>query len=105
MTLIAHPKRTGIGAILATVFLPSVALAEDALSAGDTAWVLTSTALVLFMTVPALALFYGGLVRSKNVLSVLMQCLALLHSTINRKFAFYMSYESKPLCGPSQFDS
>ncbi len=77
MTLIAHPKRTGIGAILATVFLPSVALAEDALSAGDTAWVLTSTALVLFMTVPALALFYGGLVRSKNVLSVLMQCLAL----------------------------
>jgi len=48
---------------------------EATLSAGDTAWVLTSTALVLMMTLPGLALFYGGLVRSKNVLSVLMQCL------------------------------
>jgi len=48
---------------------------EAQLSAGDTAWVLTSTALVLMMTLPGLALFYGGLVRSKNVLSVLMQCL------------------------------
>ncbi|NQZ95532.1 MAG: ammonium transporter [Myxococcales bacterium] len=48
---------------------------EAALSAGDTAWVLTSSALVLMMTIPGLALFYGGLVRSKNVLSVLMQCL------------------------------
>ena len=48
---------------------------EPTLSAGDTAWVLTSTALVLMMTLPGLALFYGGLVRSKNVLSVLMQCL------------------------------
>ena len=48
---------------------------EATLSAGDTAWVMTSTALVLMMTLPGLALFYGGLVRSKNVLSVLMQCL------------------------------
>jgi Amt family ammonium transporter len=48
---------------------------EATLSAGDTAWILTSTALVLMMTLPGLALFYGGLVRSKNVLSVLMQCL------------------------------
>jgi Amt family ammonium transporter len=47
----------------------------DELSAGDTAWMLTSSALVLMMTLPGLALFYGGLVRSKNVLSVLMQCL------------------------------
>ena len=45
------------------------------LSPGDTAWMMTSTALVLLMTLPGLALFYGGLVRSKNVLSVLMQCL------------------------------
>jgi len=45
------------------------------ISAGDTAWILTSTALVLMMTLPGLALFYGGLVRSKNILSVLMQCL------------------------------
>ncbi len=45
--------------------------------AGDTAWVLTSTALVLFMTLPGLALFYGGLVQSKNILSVLMHCVAI----------------------------
>ena len=44
---------------------------------GDTAWILASTALVLFMTLPGLALFYGGLVRSKNILSVLMHCLIL----------------------------
>jgi Amt family ammonium transporter len=48
--------------------------AADTVDTGDTAWVLTSTALVLFMTLPGLALFYGGLVRAKNVLSVLMQC-------------------------------
>ncbi|WP_456407164.1 ammonium transporter [Thiolapillus sp.] len=54
------------------------AWAEQAsLGAGNTAWILTSTALVLFMTLPGLALFYGGLVRSKNVLSVLMQCFAI----------------------------
>lgn len=44
---------------------------------GDTAWIMTATALVLFMTLPGLSLFYGGLVRSKNVLSVLMQCFAI----------------------------
>jgi Amt family ammonium transporter len=44
---------------------------------GDTAWILTSTALVLFMTLPGLALFYGGLVQAKNVLSVLMHCIAI----------------------------
>src|SRR3954462_9836828 len=43
----------------------------------NTAWMLTATALVLFMTLPGLALFYGGLVRTKNVLSVLMQCFAI----------------------------
>ena len=47
------------------------------IDSGDTAWILVSTALVLFMAVPALALFYGGLVRTKNVLSLLMQCLVL----------------------------
>ena len=47
------------------------------LNTGDTAWILISTGLVLFMTIPALALFYGGLVRTKNVLSLLVQCLAL----------------------------
>ena len=49
----------------------------EGLDSGDSAWMLTSTALVLFMTLPGLALFYGGLVRSKNALSVLMQCYAL----------------------------
>ena len=51
--------------------------AESSIDSGDTAWMLTSTALVLFMTIPGLALFYGGLVRVQNVLSVLMQCFAL----------------------------
>ena len=51
--------------------------AEEVISNANTAWILTSTALVLFMTLPGLAFFYGGLVRSKNVLSVLMQCFSL----------------------------
>ncbi|MGB5671464.1 MAG: ammonium transporter [Sedimenticolaceae bacterium] len=60
------------------LLIPGVALAEDAAASGaNTAWILTSTALVLFMTLPGLALFYGGLVRTKNVLSVLMQCFAI----------------------------
>jgi Amt family ammonium transporter len=50
--------------------------AAPTLSAGDTAWMLTSTALVLMMTIPGLALFYGGMVRKKNVLTILMQCFA-----------------------------
>ena len=56
--------------------LPGSAMAEG-LDSGDTAWMLTATVLVLFMTLPGLALFYGGLVRTKNVLSVLMQCFAI----------------------------
>ncbi len=48
------------------------------MNTGDTAWVLTSTALVLLMTIPGLAFFYGGLVRRKNVLSVLMQCFIIV---------------------------
>mgnify|MGYP000748933192 FL=1 len=60
------------------VMLPEIALADEAqMSGANTAWILTSTALVLFMTLPGLALFYGGLVRSKNVLSILMQCFAI----------------------------
>jgi Amt family ammonium transporter len=60
-------------------WLPVVAQAQaaPAASAGDTAWLLTATALVLFMTLPGLAAFYSGLVRTKNVLSVLMQCFAI----------------------------
>jgi ammonium transporter, Amt family len=62
--------------ILGLTTVPSLALA-DGLDSGDTAWLLTSTALVLFMTIPGLALFYSGLVRAKNTLSVLMQCFAI----------------------------
>ena len=62
-------------AALLALFAPLAALAEDTINAGDTAWMLTSSALVLLMTLPGLALFYGGLVRTKNLLSVLMQCL------------------------------
>ena len=82
----ATPKRraayTRIGALIVILLIcgvPSLAMAQDATApdSGDTAWMLTSTALVLFMTIPGLALFYGGLVRVQNVLSVLMQCFAL----------------------------
>jgi len=57
--------------------LTSGAVHSDELNSADTAWILTSTGLVLFMTVPGLALIYGGLVRTKNVLSVLVQCFAV----------------------------
>ena len=60
------------------ILFVNVAFADDAgISGADTAWIMTATALVLFMTIPGLSLFYGGLVRSKNVLSVLMQCFAI----------------------------
>jgi Amt family ammonium transporter len=67
------------GFISLFLLLPNLAFASDtvALNAGNTAWILTATALVLFMTLPGLALFYGGLVRSKNVLSILMACFAI----------------------------
>ncbi len=58
------------------LFLPCLAHASQ-LNQANTAWMLTSTGLVLFMTIPGLSLFYGGLVRSKNVLSILMQCFAI----------------------------
>ncbi|MGY8828048.1 MAG: ammonium transporter [Pseudomonadales bacterium] len=70
-------KIAGLGALLSLVF-PGLALADEVvLNSGDTAWMLTATALVLFMTIPGLALFYAGMVRSKNVLSVMMQCFAI----------------------------
>lgn len=66
-----------IAASLLAVMSPVALGADQAVNAANTAWMLTATALVLFMTLPGLALFYGGLVRSKNVLSVLMQCFAI----------------------------
>jgi ammonium transporter, Amt family len=67
-------KKIFIG--LASLFLSLPVIAQE-INAANTAWILTSTALVLFMTLPGLALFYAGLVRVKNVLSVLMQCFAI----------------------------
>ena len=73
-----HSSKGLLAVVLTTVLglLPSIALADE-LNGADTAWILTSTALVLFMTIPGLSLFYAGLVRAKNVLSVLMQCFAI----------------------------
>ena len=67
---------TLIISLMVAVLLPDRVLADE-LSSGDTAWMLTATVLVLFMTLPGLALFYGGLARSKNVISILMQCFAI----------------------------
>jgi Amt family ammonium transporter len=61
---------------LASMLVPAAASADE-LNSGDSAWILTATALVLYMTLPGLALFYAGLVRNRNVLSVLMQCFAI----------------------------
>jgi Amt family ammonium transporter len=65
----------GLGSLIAMA--PGIACAQDVLDSGDTAWMLTSTALVLFMTIPGLSLFYAGMVRAKNALSVMMQCFAI----------------------------
>jgi ammonium transporter, Amt family len=78
--------KTGLAATasLLAMLVPALVFAEDApappppvLSSGDTAWMLTSTALVLLMTIPGLSLFYAGMVRSKNALSVMMQCFVI----------------------------
>jgi Amt family ammonium transporter len=69
-------KKIMITLFALTFSLPSLAV-EPALNGANTAWILTSTALVLLMTLPGLALFYGGLVRRKNILSILMQCFAI----------------------------
>ena len=66
-----------VGALTMIPALAAAQTAAPALNTGDTAWILTATALVLFMTLPGLALFYGGLVRAKNVLSVMAQCVAI----------------------------
>ncbi len=73
----------GAGMAISAIGWAAVAAAQETaaeaprIDSGDTAWMLTSMALVLFMTIPGLALFYGGLVRTKNVLSVLMQCFVI----------------------------
>ncbi|MCH1418805.1 MAG: ammonium transporter [Akkermansiaceae bacterium] len=79
MTKYRHSMKS-FGAFLAMLFLSSGSLwaqGETPIDTGNTAWMITATVLVLMMTLPGLALFYGGLVRSKNVLSVLMHCYAI----------------------------
>ncbi|MBF0144555.1 MAG: ammonium transporter [Magnetococcales bacterium] len=85
----------GLGIALTSILSAHDALAEPVtLNQANTSWILTSTALVLFMTLPGLALFYGGLVRIRNVLSILMQCfsIACLVSTIWFLFAYSLAF-------------
>ncbi len=72
-------RRIGFNGLVAALLLlmPGEGHAAESLSGANTAWILTSTALVLFMTLPGLALFYAGLVQSKNVLSVMMHCFSI----------------------------
>src|SRR5947208_8641065 len=66
-----RPYSAGLAALAVGMFAATAAYAEPTVNKGDNAWMLTSSVLVLLMTIPGLALFYGGLVRSKNMLSVL----------------------------------
>lgn len=86
--------------LVAAYAWPIVVSAQD-LNSGDTAWMLTSTALVLFMTLPGLALFYAGLVRSRNILSVAMQCFAIacMVSVIWVVFGYSMAFGGSALNG------
>src|SRR5512140_1036050 len=73
-----RPGTAAFAAAIGSALLPFGAQAgSPGIDTGDTAWLITATALVLFMTLPGLAAFYGGLVRSRNVLSVLMQCVSI----------------------------
>jgi Amt family ammonium transporter len=92
--------RTIWAALAAAGTWPGIASAQT-LDTGDTAWMLTSTALVLFMTLPGLALFYAGLVRTRNVLSVAMQCFAIacMVSVIWVVLGYSMAFGSSSLNG------
>ncbi|ORU91687.1 MAG: ammonia channel protein [Cycloclasticus sp. symbiont of Poecilosclerida sp. M] len=74
--MISNNKNKYVLIALTLLAMPNIAFADE-LNDANTAWILTSTALVLFMTIPGLSMFYAGLVRSKNVLSVFMQCFAI----------------------------
>ncbi|WP_440904146.1 ammonium transporter [Catenovulum sp. SX2] len=81
-------------AIIALLLMLPFAASAEGLDTGDTAWILTASALVLFMTLPGLSFFYAGLVRSKNVLSVLMQCFAIgcLASIVWLAFGYSLAF-------------
>ncbi|MBE7375789.1 ammonium transporter [Pseudomonas lopnurensis] len=98
----------GLGALL-SLLSPGLAMAQEAtLDSGDTAWMLTATALVLFMTIPGLALFYGGMVRSKNILSVMMQCFAVtgLMSILWMVYGYSLAFDTTGMeAGVTNFNS
>ena len=85
----------GLFVLLVAMCTPSLAVADE-LNTGDTAWMITATVLVLFMTIPGLSLFYAGMVRSKNVLSVLMQCFAItsLMSILWVVYGYSMAFDT-----------
>ena len=94
----------GLLALLALIVLavPNTAFAQDALDTGDTAWILISTGLVLFMMIPGLAMFYAGLVRTRNVLSVFMHCfgIAALITVLWTIFGYSLAFTaSNPFIG------
>ncbi|MXX41210.1 MAG: ammonium transporter [Gemmatimonadetes bacterium] len=94
----------GLLALLAFIFfaLPNATFAQDALDTGDTAWILISTGLVLFMMIPGLAMFYAGLVRTRNVLSVFMHCfgIAALITVLWTIFGYSLAFTaSNPFIG------
>ncbi|MCW3149476.1 ammonium transporter [Stutzerimonas stutzeri] len=101
-------KFAGLGALL-SLLSPGLAMAQEAtLDSGDTAWMLTATALVLFMTIPGLALFYGGMVRSKNILSVMMQCFAItgLMSILWMVYGYSLAFDTSGMeAGVTNFNS
>lgn len=97
-------RKWGLLALLALIFLavPNAAFAQDALDTGDTAWILISTGLVLFMMIPGLAMFYAGLVRTRNVLSVFMHCfgIAALITVLWTIFGYSLAFTaSNPFIG------
>ena len=101
-------KFAGLGALLSLIS-PGLAMAQETtLDSGDTAWMLTATALVLFMTIPGLALFYGGMVRSKNILSVMMQCFAItgLMSILWMVYGYSLAFSTTGMeAGVTNFNS
>ncbi|MDE2809240.1 MAG: ammonia channel protein, partial [Gemmatimonadota bacterium] len=97
-------RKWGLLALLAFIFLaiPNATFAQDALDTGDTAWILISTGLVLFMMIPGLAMFYAGLVRTRNVLSVFMHCfgIAALITVLWTIFGYSLAFTaSNPFIG------
>ncbi len=104
-----QPKFARMGWLLAAAICLPLPLSAQDVDSGDNAWLMTSSALVLFMTLPGLALFYGGLVQRKNVLSVLAQCLGiagmvtLLWWAVGYSLAFGTSFGSTLIGGTEHF--